>query len=54
MGRVDLHVHSTASDGRLTPAEVIREAAERGLSYIALADHDSVDGIAAAKAAAKS
>jgi len=54
VSRVDLHVHSTASDGRLTPAEVIREAAERGLSYIALADHDSVDGIAAAKAAAKS
>jgi predicted metal-dependent phosphoesterase TrpH len=53
LGRVDLHVHSTASDGRLTPAEVIREAAERGLSYIALADHDNVDGIAAAKVAAK-
>jgi len=53
LGRVDLHVHSTASDGRLTPAEVIREAAERGLVYIALADHDSVDGIAAAKAAAQ-
>lgn len=54
MSRVDLHVHSTASDGRLTPAEVIREAAERGLSYIALADHDSVAGIAAALAAAES
>jgi len=54
LGRVDLHVHSTASDGRLSPAEVIREAAERGLAYIALADHDSVDGIAAAKAAAQS
>jgi predicted metal-dependent phosphoesterase TrpH len=53
LGRVDLHVHSTASDGRLTPAEVIQEAAERGLVYIALADHDSVDGIAAAKAAAQ-
>jgi predicted metal-dependent phosphoesterase TrpH len=54
LGRVDLHVHSTASDGRLTPAEVIREAAEKGLSYIALADHDTVDGIAAAKKAAQS
>lgn len=53
MGRVDLHVHSTASDGKLTPAEVIKEAAEKGLSYIALADHDTVDGIAAAKKAAK-
>ena len=54
MGQVDLHIHSTASDGRLTPAEVIREAAGRGLVYIALADHDSVDGIAAARAAAQS
>jgi predicted metal-dependent phosphoesterase TrpH len=54
LGRVDLHVHSTASDGRLTPAEVIREAAEKGMSYIALADHDTVDGIAAARKAAQS
>jgi predicted metal-dependent phosphoesterase TrpH len=54
LGRVDLHVHSTASDGRLTPAEVIGEAAEKGMSYIALADHDTVDGIAAAKKAAQS
>jgi predicted metal-dependent phosphoesterase TrpH len=54
LGRVDLHVHSTASDGRLTPAQVIKEAAEKGLSYIALADHDTVDGIAAAKKAAQS
>jgi predicted metal-dependent phosphoesterase TrpH len=53
LGRVDLHVHSTASDGRLSPAEVIEEAAEKGLVYIALADHDSVNGIAAAQAAAK-
>ncbi len=53
MSRVDLHIHSTASDGRLTPAEIIREAAERGLSYIALADHDSVDGIAPAQDAAQ-
>jgi predicted metal-dependent phosphoesterase TrpH len=54
LGQVDLHVHSTASDGRLTPAEVIGEAAEKGMSYIALADHDTVDGIAAAKKAAQS
>jgi predicted metal-dependent phosphoesterase TrpH len=53
LGRIDLHVHSTASDGRLSPAEVIGVAAERGLVYIALADHDNVDGIAAAKAAAQ-
>jgi predicted metal-dependent phosphoesterase TrpH len=53
LSRVDLHIHSTASDGKLSPAEVVREAAEKGLSYIALADHDSVDGIAAAKKAAQ-
>ena len=53
VGRADLHIHSTASDGRLTPADIVREAAERGLTYIALADHDSVDGIAPAQAAAQ-
>jgi predicted metal-dependent phosphoesterase TrpH len=54
VSRVDLHIHSTASDGKLTPAQVVGEAAEKGLSYIALADHDTTDGIAAAKKAAKS
>jgi predicted metal-dependent phosphoesterase TrpH len=53
VSRVDLHIHSTVSDGRLTPTEIVREAAERGLTYIALADHDSVDGIAPAQAAAQ-
>jgi predicted metal-dependent phosphoesterase TrpH len=53
VGRVDLHIHSTASDGKLTPAEVVQEAAERGLTFIALADHDTIDGIAPALAAAK-
>ncbi len=52
MSRADLHIHSTASDGKLTPADVVREAAGRGLSFIALADHDSIDGIAPARAAA--
>jgi len=52
MSRVDLHIHSTASDGKLTPADIVREAAERGLSFIALADHDSIDGIASAQATA--
>jgi len=54
VGQADLHIHSTASDGRLTPAEVVQEAARRGLKFIALADHDTIDGIAPAKAAAKS
>jgi len=54
LGQADLHIHSTASDGRLTPAEVVKEAAERGLKFIALTDHDTVEGIAPAKAAAES
>jgi len=53
MSRVDLHIHSTASDGSLSPADIIRQAAERGLSAIALADHDTVGGIAPAIEAAK-
>jgi predicted metal-dependent phosphoesterase TrpH len=52
VSRADLHIHSTASDGKLAPADVVREAAGRGLSFIALADHDSIDGIAPAQAAA--
>jgi predicted metal-dependent phosphoesterase TrpH len=53
MSRVDLHVHSTASDGRFSPVEVVRLAAERGLSFLALADHDTVAGTAPALAAAR-
>jgi predicted metal-dependent phosphoesterase TrpH len=54
LGQADLHLHSTASDGRLTPAQVVREAAKRGLRFISLTDHDTIDGIAEAKDAAKS
>jgi predicted metal-dependent phosphoesterase TrpH len=53
VGQADLHIHSTASDGRLTPAEVVQEAARRGLKFMSLTDHDTIDGIATAKAAAK-
>jgi predicted metal-dependent phosphoesterase TrpH len=53
VSQVDLHIHSTASDGKLTPAEIIKEAAGRGLTYIALTDHDTVDGVAPAQAAAQ-
>ncbi len=53
MSKIDLHIHSTASDGKLSPIDVVRKSAERGLTVIALADHDSVDGIAPALAAAK-
>jgi 3',5'-nucleoside bisphosphate phosphatase len=45
---VDLHVHSTASDGTRPPDDVVREAKRIGLSAIALTDHDTLDGIAAA------
>lgn len=48
MRRVDLHVHTAASDGSLSPAEVVRRAAERGLSAIAVTDHDTTAGLAEA------
>lgn len=44
--RIDLHLHSTASDGTCAPAEVARLAAQAGLSAIALTDHDTTAGIA--------
>ncbi len=53
MSQVDLHLHTTASDGRYSPEEVVRRAAERGLRVISITDHDSVDGIAPALAAAR-
>ncbi len=53
MSKIDLHIHSTASDGRLSPAEIVRKSAERGLTIIAIADHDTVDGVAPALVAAK-
>lgn len=52
MKYVDLHVHSTASDGSLTPTEVIHLANEAGLTAVALTDHDTVSGISEAIAAA--
>ena len=48
---IDLHVHSTASDGSLTPRELVYYAAEKQLSAIALTDHDTVSGLAEAMAA---
>lgn len=53
MNQIDLHTHSTASDGSCTPTELINYAARKGLSAIALTDHDTMDGIAEAKAAAE-
>ncbi|MFJ1745207.1 PHP domain-containing protein [Streptomyces sp. NPDC088116] len=49
--RIDLHTHSTASDGTDTPAELVRNAAAAGLDVVALTDHDSTRGHAEAIAA---
>ncbi|MCC3651857.1 MULTISPECIES: PHP domain-containing protein [Streptomyces] len=49
--RIDLHTHSTASDGTDTPAELVRNAAAAGLDVVALTDHDTVRGHAEAAAA---
>lgn len=45
---IDLHTHSTCSDGSMTPRELVRHAAESGLAAIALTDHDTVSGVAQA------
>lgn len=52
MGLIDLHVHSNASDGTLSPSEVVTLAADTGLDAIALTDHDTIDGLKEARAAA--
>jgi predicted metal-dependent phosphoesterase TrpH len=49
--RIDLHCHSTASDGTDTPAELVRHAAAAGLDVVALTDHDTTRGYAEAIAA---
>lgn len=43
---IDLHTHSTESDGAMSPREVIRHAKEAGLSAVALSDHDTINGVA--------
>ncbi|MBQ8210893.1 MAG: PHP domain-containing protein [Clostridia bacterium] len=42
---IDLHTHSTCSDGTFTPAQVVKAAKDAGLSAIALTDHDTIDGL---------
>lgn len=49
---IDLHCHSTASDGTLAPEAVVRRAAEQGVKVLALTDHDTVAGLEAAHDAA--
>jgi predicted metal-dependent phosphoesterase TrpH len=53
LGKVDLHIHTTASDGRFTPAEIVQKASAAGLVFIAITDHDSVDGVLPAQEAAR-
>ncbi len=53
MGRIDLHLHSTASDGQYTPSELVAMAIERRLLAIAITDHDTTDGIDEALEAAR-
>ena len=50
---VDLHCHSTASDGALAPAVVVARAYERGVRLLALTDHDTLEGLEEARAAAQ-
>lgn len=49
---VDLHMHSTFSDGRYTPTQLVEVAAAKGIAVLALTDHDSWNGVAEAQAAA--
>lgn len=51
--RGDFHIHSTASDGRLKPEQIIDLAKSRGLDTIAISDHNSIDGIYEASEAGK-
>ncbi len=53
MRYVDLHVHSNASDGTLTPSEVVHLALQKNLAAIALSDHDTVKGVPEAISAAE-
>jgi len=45
-GAVDLHSHTTASDGSLSPRELVRLAVQHGVRVLAITDHDSTDGLA--------
>ena len=45
VSRIDLHTHTTASDGTLRPAELVRGASRRGLTHLGIADHDTTNGL---------
>ena len=50
---IDLHLHTLASDGRLTPTELVQMVAKNGLKTISITDHDSTEGLAEAYEAVK-
>lgn len=50
--RYDLHCHSTASDGALSPTDLVARAVQQGVNVLALTDHDTVDGLAEARSQA--
>lgn len=51
--KIDLHVHTTASDGKYTPTQIVRSAYEKGIYYLAITDHDTIGGLEEAESAAK-
>ncbi|HEX5869181.1 MAG TPA: PHP domain-containing protein, partial [Longimicrobium sp.] len=53
MQRADLHIHTRASDGEFSPTQVVQAAATARLDFIAITDHDTIDGLAEALAAAE-
>ena len=50
--KIDLHVHTTASDGLLSPKAIVAKAKENKIDILAIADHDTIDGIPEAMNAA--
>ena len=53
ISNIDLHCHTTASDGAYSPEQVVARAYSRGLNLLAITDHDAVGGVAAAQAEAQ-
>ena len=53
MNSIDLHAHTTASDGTFTPTELIEHAVEKDLTAIAVTDHDTTDGLQEAEESAR-
>ena len=52
MLNIDLHSHSTVSDGLLSPEDLVQRAASRGVQVLAVTDHDDIGGLARARQAA--